>query len=261
MTKRYEVATRSFGADAAEPEIAALSRWISGRRGEPGDIITYTIESSLRLQTRITVPCAGGRFYADRMLDCIGGIEDGMLRGEPEILAKDALMDVSTLLTLCRRAWLAIPGPSMLSIRDEYFRNPEEFQEGMARVYSILMRTMRDAGIAGHVILVDEPGDIELELLSGPRTFFFHPEPDRRLLSLLLEHQQQIAIVPALLETALDLAGEYTLQQLVLLDPQQDCIVRAAESMDIDRIRVGGYCREDCGRYWEDLASQAFLIR
>ncbi|MDI6718417.1 MAG: hypothetical protein QMD46_02230 [Methanomicrobiales archaeon] len=261
MAKIFEIATRSFGADAEEPGISALSRWISGRKQGPGDIITYRIETSLRLQARITTPCAGGRFYADRLLECIGGIEDGKLRGEPEIREEDALMDAGTILTLCKRAWLAIPGPGMLPIADEYFHDSEEFQEGMARAYGDLMRTMRDAGIAGHVILTDDPGEIELELLSAPRVLFFHPEPNRRLLASLLEHQRQIAIVPSLLDEALDLAAEYTIQQLVLLDPQQEDISRAAEVMDIDRIRVGGYCREDCGRYWDDLASRAYLIR
>ncbi|MDD1693360.1 MAG: hypothetical protein LUQ71_01420, partial [Methanoregula sp.] len=69
MAKRLKLATRAFGAEPGQPDVAALAEWITEHRGRMADIVTYKLDQSLapQVSTGIVLPCAGGKFYADRI--------------------------------------------------------------------------------------------------------------------------------------------------------------------------------------------------
>ena len=70
MAKRLKLATRALGAEPGKPDVPALAAWISEHRGTAADIITYQLDQSLspQLPAGIMSPCAGGRFYRERIL-------------------------------------------------------------------------------------------------------------------------------------------------------------------------------------------------
>ena len=76
MGKRVNLSTRAFGAEPGVPDVITLASWVAEHRGMTADILTYHLDQSLapQIAAGITMPCAGGRFYADRILSCLLGI-------------------------------------------------------------------------------------------------------------------------------------------------------------------------------------------
>jgi hypothetical protein len=262
MAKRLKIPTRSMGAEGENPDIQGLAAWISERRGIPGDLTTYLLEQSLLPQRDIDLPCAGGAFYRTRWLACIEGITEGVIARELDSAPAEVIEDAARITSLRKGAWAAIPAPSLLGITDRYYDDPDEVYLGLTRVYTRLMREMRDAGVRGHVLIAGEGlNAIELERLSGYLSFFYLQDPGKEQLSLLLEHQQQVALPPALLPRLLRLREEYDVQKVILMDPEQGDLEAATEQFDQGEIVSGGYCRGDCETYWSALSERAYVIR
>ena len=93
--------------------------------------------------------------------------------------------------------------------------------------------------------------------LAGPLVFFFHPEPDRDDLTLLLERQRQVAVRKEQLPAIFDLMNEYTVRKIFLLDPDPGAIALARTHFDPDQVVAGGYCAEGGESYWKDLVTSA----
>ncbi|HZD43624.1 MAG TPA: hypothetical protein VE134_06145 [Methanomicrobiales archaeon] len=261
MAKRYVIVTRSFGAEVEKPDISSLAAWLPQRKGRAGDLMTILLELSLHTQGEIDLPCGGGLFYRERLLETIGGIEGDALTHEPDVNPAHVVMDAVSLLSYNRNTWCALPAPSMLDISNRYYRDSAEFFEGLVSAYSDLMRTMRNAGIKGHVLISRQPEEIELEELAGRRALFFLLDPDQQSIATLLEHQREIAIPPSLFDSVLGLMGEFAVQKVALLDPARGDLEQAALHMDIENLQAGGYCREECAAYWETLSEQAYVIK
>ena len=96
MVKRLKLATRGLGAEPGVPDVIALAAWIAANRGTSADIITYQLDKSLEPQVSagIMAPCAGGRFYKERIVKCLFGVENGQTTGEisldPHAIHEDA---------------------------------------------------------------------------------------------------------------------------------------------------------------------------
>ena len=119
------------------------------------------------------------------------------------------------------------------------------------------MRSMRDVGISGHVLICDCISEPEITSLVRQNVFFFQPKPDRESLVCLLEHQRQIAVRRDQLDTLIDLSSEYDLRKIILIDPDQESITYALASLDPDQVSVGGYCTDICENYWKNLVDVA----
>jgi hypothetical protein len=128
-------------------------------------------------------------------------------------------------------------------------------------VYNNLMRTMRDTGVAGHVLIAESMDESEVQALARKNVFFFQPSPTRTDLAILLERQRQVAITKEMLPTLFDLKGEYDFSRIILLDPDKGSVHLALAHLDPDQISAGGYCRNDCGKYWKDLVAAAVYER
>ncbi len=260
--KQRHLPTRAFGAEPGMPDVPALAEWVARRRecGEEGDLTTYLLERALAPQVDATIatPCSGGRFYGGRLLSSFTGIEDCVIRGETGISDSTIAADSTELALLKKGVWCALPAPHILNITDDYYGNEEEANGAVADLYSSAMRTMRDAGIAGHVLICDRTDDTELAALSRQKVFFFHPEPGRGDLEVLLEHQRRIAVDKAHLQAAFDLSGEFELRQIVIVDADSESIALALSHLDPDQVVIGGYCTTSCESYWKDLVKGAY---
>jgi hypothetical protein len=255
------VIVRSYGSEVPEPQPQHLAGWIEKRKGTGGDLTSYLLEESLEPQEGVDLPCTGGRMYRARVLESIGGLEGEALVREPS--AETALVEEDARWGASRRKGLlfCLPAPHLLGIRDAYYHGRAEFCEGLSGSYRQILRAMRDAGAWGHVLLGEQVNEEELEHLAGPRTLFFYPELTEDDLSLILEFQGTVAVPRGLLPDALDLIDDYDRRHLSILDGRGEDLRAALEHLDPDRVSLGGYCTEDCRRYWKDLVDRAVIPR
>ena len=135
-----------------------------------------------------------GKFYADRIRQCITGIRNNRAVGELHIDTPAIIEDAAGIVVQRKGAWCAIPAPHVLGIEDAYYGDEEEWSAAICDAYRTIMRTMRDTGVAGHVLIADRMDDAELASLAGQKIFFFAPAPDRENLAILMEYQQQVAV-------------------------------------------------------------------
>jgi hypothetical protein len=263
MVKRRNLSTRAFGAEPGIPDVAVLAAWIADHRGTPADMITYLLDQSLapQLAAGIISPCAGGRFYRNRIMECLAGVEEGKAIGEIHLNPHAIIEDAAGIVLRKKGTSCALPAPHLLGIMDTYYHDDEEWNGAIAGVYHDLMRSMRDTGIKGHVLICREIHEPEIESLVRPNIFVFQPEPDRESLACLMEHQHQIAVGRDYVDTVLALSSEYDLRKIIIVDPDVDSINRALECLDPDQVSAGGYCTDTCTDYWKNLVDAAVYTR
>ncbi len=259
MVKRLKLATRALGAEPGMPDVPALATWISGHRGTAADLITYQLDQSLspQIPAGILSTCAGGRFYRDRILAGLAGVEEGEATAEISLDPVEITEDAALIVSLKKGAWCALPSPHLLGITDLFYDDEEEWNDALAGIYRSLMRSMRDRGIGGHVLMCDTIRESEIAPLVRQNVFFYPAEPDRDDLACLLEHQRQVAVRKDQLDTLLDLTEEYDLRKIIIVDPDAKSIMRALSCLDPDQVVAGGYCTGLCGEYWRKLVSSA----
>lgn len=259
MQKWLKLATRAFGAEPGMPDIAALAAWVGTHRGTAADILTYFLDQSLapQISAEIMTACAGGRFYKNRIMGCLSGIEDGKVTDEVSLDTQKIREDAEKIVFRKKNAWCAVPAPHLLGITDAYYGDGAEWNDAISGVYRGLMRSMRDAGISGHVLICQDLLEPEILSLSHQKVFFFQPAPDRNGLEYLLERQVQVAVNRSQLDVVLDLTGEYDIRTIILMDPDEESIAHALSCIDPDQLAAGGYCREMCDNYWTNLVDTA----
>ncbi|MDD1656157.1 MAG: hypothetical protein LUO87_02125, partial [Methanomicrobiales archaeon] len=157
MAKARRVPVRSFGSEVKIPAVEELAGWVREQRGSPADLTTYLLDRSLSVQEAVDFPCAGGLCYGNRWLSALHGIRDRVLVHDPDPFTTDVERDALRIVAARKGAWVGIPAPHRLNIRDDYFRDPEESCAALCGAYRELMRAMRDRGILGHVILAEIP--------------------------------------------------------------------------------------------------------
>ena len=259
MAKRLKLDARAFGAEPGMPDVPALTAWIAENRGRAADLTTVRLGQSLAPQLRAGVrfPCAGGKFYADRILSAVSGITDRKATGELHIDPQAIIEDAAGIVIQKKGAWCALPAPHALGVKDEYFNDPFEWNDALCRAYRTIMRTMRDTGIDGHVLVCDTIDREELAALAWQKAFFFEPRTDRTSLAALLERQQQVAVRKEDLLMLLGLLDEYEVSRICILDPDPQAIGLARAHFDPDQILAGGYCTDGDEDYWKDLVLAA----
>jgi len=255
MSKRLKLATRGLGAEPGIPDVAELASWIAEYRGTAADLTTYRLFQSLapQIATGIGSPCAGGKFLLDRILDCIVGVSEKTAIDELGVRKEALAEDGYGIAAQKRNVWCALPAPHALGIVDTYFNDDEEWTGAITGAYATMMRTMRDAGVAGHVLICDTVEEPVVTDLNRKEVFFFQPKPDRESLQTLMEHQSSVAAGKDHLLTVFDLANEYDLRKILIVDADMDAINLALTHVDPDQVVIAGYCTEGCDTYWEEL--------
>ena len=259
MAKRLKLPTRALGAEPGIPDVAGLAAWIADHRGITADIVTYLLDRSLgpQIPAGIMASCAGGRFYKNRILQCLSGVEGGKATGEISLDSHPISEDAAGIIVQKKDAWCALPAPHVLGITDTYYDDEYEWNAAITGVYRTLMRSMRDIGIRGHVLICDTIAEHEITSLVRQNVFLFQQKADRQSLACLLEHQHQIAVHGDQLGYLLDLSGEYDLRKVIILDPDPGSIARALSCLDPDQVSAGGYCTAMCEHYWKNLVDAA----
>jgi len=259
MVKRRILPTRAFGTEPDVPDIPVLAEWIAKNLGKSGDLISFYLDQSLSVQlsSEITIPCAGGIFYKDRIMDSLMGIDSKAVVDEIAIKIEAVTKDALDIVSQKKNIWYALPAPHALGITDSYYHDKDEWQDAIAGEYRTLMRSMRDAGIGGHVLICDTIDEVELSALSRQKVVFFARNPDREELATLMEYQRQVAVDPHHLAMAFDLAHEYEIHELIILDPDMESIALALSEFDPDQLMAGGYCTGDGEGYWKKLVASA----
>ena len=259
MAKARRVPVRSFGSEVEDPAVGELADWVRERRGSSADLTTYLIERSLSVQKGVDIPCAGGLCYGDRWLSSLPGIRDRALVHDLDPVTTDVERDSLQVVAARKGAWVGIPAPHRLEIRDEYFHDPEEACASLCGAYRDLMRAMRDRGIGGHVILAGTADPCELEILAGSRAYYMVRDPTVDDLELILEYQPRIALPARLLPEVSRLQDEYRVRSISLLDATPEDLMAASELLDPGRVETGGYCTGECGEYWDRLVDRSLI--
>lgn len=261
MVRRITIPVRSFGSEVGVPGVPELAGWVKEARGEVVDLTTYRLDRSLEAQVGVTIPAVGGAFYGERWREAFLGMEDGVLVGEPGIDPSAVIADAQYIHARRKDAWFSLPAPHMLRVSDAYIGDAEEFSETITAAYARLAREMRDVGVRGHVLIADRADEIELERLAAGKIIFFPRDPATFDLELLLEYQDDL-ILPAMeIGRAPDLMDQFHARRLILLDAGAGDLAATREFADPDMIEAGGYCEEDCPRYWDELVGRAFIPR
>jgi len=169
--------------------------------------------------------------------------------------------DASMLAAQKKKVWCALPAPHALGITDAYYGDEEEWEDALARAYQRIMREMRDAGICGHVLVCKKADEQEIAALARQNVFFFVPGATKTDLGTLMECQREVAVNPAGLDDTFDLANEYDLHQLIVMDPDEEAIRSALSHLDPDQVVTGGYCTDACDTYWEKLVKSALYLK
>jgi hypothetical protein len=261
MAKIVPLPTRAFGAEPGIPDLSALAGWIADHRGTAADLHAYRLDTSLapQLAAGITSPCAGGLFCRDRVLGQLTGLnrQQDTVTGEIDMEGAALAEDAALLAAQKKKVWCALPAPSALGVTDAYYGDEDEWGEAISASYRRMMRNMRDAGIGGHVLMGKTAVESEVAALARKNVFFFVPDASAEDLGILLEHQREVAMVSSRLADLPDLAGEYDIRRIVLVDPDEGAITTALSLFDPDQISVGGYCTAACDTYWKTLTESA----
>ncbi|NMB78507.1 MAG: hypothetical protein GYA23_05370 [Methanomicrobiales archaeon] len=259
MAKRHVLPTRAFGAEPGTPDVSTLAAWIAEHKGRLADIMTWRVDQSLAPQAEasITMPCAGGTFYRDRILSCLQGVTGRKATGELHVDTPDIIEDAAGIVVRKKGAWCAMPAPHALGIRDEYYEDELEWNDAICSAYRTIMRAMRDTGVVGHVLITDSLVPAELASLAGKNVFYFHPSPDTRSLEQLLDRQWQVAVPADRLSRLFALKEEYTIRKVFIIDADAAAISLARQHLDPDQIVCGGYNSRNEEDYWKDLVARA----
>jgi hypothetical protein len=260
MSKKIKFQTRSLGS---EPDLhlekEELADWIQSRLGRAGDLIRYWFERPLIYQrvAGVDIPCAGGNFYRERLLECLVGIDNGEIIGELGLDPGLLKTDIEETVKKPDPLWVSMPCPGQLEITDGYYGDPEECSRNLLFWFRRLMREMRDSGADGHVLICNHVREEELESLCGKKIFFFLPDPDLADLEMLLEYQRSLAVSCEAIDFVVDLKEEYPVDNLILINPTNAGVVKSLAHWEKDQIKVGGYCKERCPEYWKNIVQAA----
>ncbi len=243
MAKRLAIPVRGLGSGVDTPSVSDLSEWAKTRAGQSGDLVTYHLMKTLEAQKGVHTPAAGGWFYHER----------ARTASLPDAPADDVMDDIQAVQSVRKNCWWSLPSAA------SQFVDPDEDQILFFRQF---LRTMRDAGVFGHVILLkEEPKPLELELVSGRRIFWHLLNPTERALEKVLEVQRDIAIAPADLPLLSDLMGSYTVRKIIVMEGGEADLRAAKELVDLDNIMTGGYAPAKKPSYWDELVEGSFILR
>jgi len=261
MSKKIIFRTRALGS---EPDPCqdkdVLGRWIQSRVGRGGDLARYWFQQPMTYQrdAEVDLPCAGGIFYRERLLECLAGVDNnGRIFGELGLNSGPFKADIEEVIKKPDPLWVAMPSPGKLGITDDYYGDPEETSRNLFFWYRRLMREMRDSGANGHVLICDHIIEEELEALCGKKIFFYESEVEQEGLEILLEHQRSIAIPVDTIDLVVGLKEEYPVDNLILVNPTQNGLEKLLRNWEKDQVTVGGYCHENCRPYWKNIVDSA----
>ena len=263
MKRRQNLILKSFGAgNIYNPDPLLLAEWIKEQKRVFCDLVSYKIESQIKNQkTIVDLPCTGGIFYRDRILDSVSGIKSGFLISEPFAVPEYMRQDAERIRKFSKNSMFSLPPPSDLLIDDGFYKNRSDFIGSLCSVYKKLMREQRDFGIKEHILTAERFDATELDELCSERVIFFSPGGGSKVLESLLEYQNIIAVFPEKLPVIFELLNEYEVKKIAVINGTADNFEACLDFFDPDEIFAGGFCDLCEDDYWKILKERAFVMR
>ncbi|HJJ30853.1 MAG TPA: hypothetical protein O0X97_01230 [Methanocorpusculum sp.] len=251
--RRISFPLTSLGSDAESvPDAAAVAAWISGVKGNEADLISYETSALLAAQQPYAAsPAAGGAFYTPRIEE-VFGIRDGVLSNAPELNAGSVINDIELAKKRIKHFSFSLPSPCSLNIADSYYPDEDERQDDLCEAFLRLTREMRDADVAGAVLLSEVPTEIELESFQGKKYLW---SVSAGALESVLEFSRDIVLPAEDVGRLAELADSYTVRNVYLKDADSSALMTALETVDRDNLFTAGYRKCDSGdEYWKSLS-------
>jgi hypothetical protein len=253
MGKKLRFKTISLGSDPDIPSADELSSLISNAKGSEADLTTFQMLRSGKFQYDVDLDESGvgGEYSTPRMNKALlWDSDNGLIIDTSEIVS-----DYSMITRKGGFIRSVHESPGVLGCSPDI--NDEDGFAEFCKGYGIILRSLRDTGMKGHVILTKKPDLLELELISNMKNIIYLMEPEERELEELLEfttklviHSQFISVIPNLMDS-------YKVRDLVIVDPHSEDLVAVLEFIDRDHVIVAGYALGDEKSYWERLKSSA----
>ncbi|MCQ8894325.1 MAG: hypothetical protein NQU46_06820 [Methanolinea sp.] len=261
MGKKIVLPTLSLGSEPGHISPARLAEWIGQQRGQWADLTSYHVESCLlpQVEAGITLPCAGGKFYSTRLGEAIKGLANGRVTGELDLDTQYLGDDAGRARRIAPVCRFAVPAPHILVNTGPSEKDQEEAKFALYQKYSLIFRTMRDDGIAGHVCIGERAVPEEMEALAGKRVLFFVEEGDAATLETILDYQHVIVIKGEEITAVMDLCDRYDIFRVVIRDPRKDDIRALLQVFDQDQVQVAGYGSDCQPEYWKAVAGFATI--
>ena len=98
-------------------------------------ILSRTCSTSLlprRLAAGIISPCAGGRFYKNRIMECLAGVKEGRVTGEIHLNPHAIIEDAAGIVLQKKGTSCALPAPHLLGITDTYYHDEQEWNDAIS---------------------------------------------------------------------------------------------------------------------------------
>ena len=255
MGKKFQFKTISLGSEPEIPSVDELASIIAKYKGSDADLITFQMICSCNYQQEadINEQGVGGKFSTPRIQNALSWDADS-----------GAITDISMLVQ--DYSGLIRKGSILRSIHEspgKFDNSPptddeDSFSE-YCRAYSKILRSLRDIGIYGHVILTKNPVQIELELLSDTKSLIHVQEPNPEQLEELLEYTSKLIIPGDYFVVIPDLMERYDIRDLILVNPEKQGLINSLEYFDPEKIQIAGYAKGDEGSFWKQLKDSSFI--
>ena len=255
MKKKRELKTLSLGSDPDIPRISILKNYISAYRGIEADLITFQLLHSCfsQKEAKIDEIAVGGRFYRPRLEEVLFWDEESGPLIHPDVMVADFLLLEKEAGQIKSVHESPVVLPSCPSLDDE-----DSFAE-MFHGFRQVLRALRDNNVSGHVIHLQDPGSLELELLSGPKNLFFLRHATPASLEELLEHTSDLIIQSNTISLVDDLMDRFQVRNLILYDAYNN-LPEALQYVDKDHLKVAGYGIGDEENYWKKVKESAVIF-
>jgi hypothetical protein len=254
MVKKIRFNTISLGSEPEQPDILALSGFISSHRGFEADLISYKLVSSLTAQknARVYFPCGGGPYMLPRFESAIT-CSNEECHGDPSSFIADA----ETMIRTAGPVRSALPAPDQIPSCPDL--TDEEQYADFCDMYSSILRSMRDKEVTGHILHATRVCQIDVERLASRKTLFINPDGNMKSQEMLLEFQKTIVLNTTRIPMLRDLIDQYDISSLAILDPDKDGFKEALRHLDPDQISVGGFGKGLEGEYWKKIVDGATI--
>lgn len=256
MGKQIAFQTVSLGSEPDIPDISDVVSFVSTHRGEEADLVTVLLSASVQPQKTagITQVCSGGRFYKQRFCEYYKDADRNLSFLTDGEIIRAVQRDACHAVSEANRCSFALVGPSWLDPLGSV--SGADWADDCFSFYRSIRRTMRDAGIVGHVIHDACDSVDTIEGLTGSKVLLFPDNVTVPVLENLLEYQRTVAVTDEEYSLIPPLLEQYEIRKLILIRPTKKTLSEVLELMDPDALLVGGYRKEDsipAEEYWKGV--------
>ncbi|MDX8551401.1 hypothetical protein KHC33_02835 [Methanospirillum sp. J.3.6.1-F.2.7.3] len=255
MKKKLELKTQSLGSEPDIPDITTLKEFIALYRGYEADLVTFQMLRSYSDQKSADIHTigVGGGYMRQRMEE---GLKWDAEQG-PLIHVDDLVYDYSLITSKSGGIWSVHESPSVLSTCPS--QDDEDSFAEMYHGFRQILRTLRDNRIFSHIIHLESPTQLELELLSSPRSLYFLRNPTLEILGDLLEHTSDLILPTEKISFLGELIDQFQIRRVMLLDATAPALLSVLEYVDPDHLVVTGYCQGSEEKYWKKVQDSAII--